>query len=142
MNTLPLFADVVKAERPWKVVRRVSKAIYAELQKDGKVAARTRRVIVGLAAYRNRTMAWPTASELAADLFRRGRLERAETRLVAPRLTELLRGKVVTLSDGSKVRRGGGLVTLQPARRCSVTCKSAHPVAIREIGSGQAQEQR
>lgn len=135
-----LLVDAARADRPWKVVRRVSKAVYAELQKDGKVAARTRRVIVGLAAYRNRTMAWPTASELTADLFSRKRLERNDTRLVAPRLTELLRGRVVRLADGTKVRKGGGLVTLQQARTCAVSGQKAHPVAIREIGSGQTQE--
>jgi hypothetical protein len=49
----------------------------------------------------------------------------------------LLRGYTVTLKDGTKVRRGGGVLTLLPARICRVSGVKAHPVAIREIGSSE-----
>ena len=135
MNQLPLLTGVEREDRPWKVVRRVSKAVYAELRKSGAVSRSTYRVITALAYYRNSTMAWPTPAELTEFMFRLKRIPRADARLVAPRVTELVRGAVLKLEDGSKVRRGGGVCDQLPVRRCTVTGRAAHPVAIREIGS-------
>lgn len=130
-----LLDDCQRVDRPWKVVRAVSKQVYAELRKSGRIAIATRRALVGLAAYRNATQQWPTPAELTHYLFTKKRLPRDDTKLVAPRLTELIRGRVVTLKGVGKVRRGGGLLTLGPARKCRVTGNPAHPVAIREAGS-------
>lgn len=135
MTQLSLLAGVERVERPWKVVRQVSRQVYAELRRSGRVARRTQQVITALAYFRNRTQSWPTAAELAAFMHQHGRLPRPDSRLVAPRLTELLRGRVDRLKDGTRVRRGGGLLVLQPVRRCAVSGESAHPVAIREAGS-------
>ena len=135
MTQMSLLADVQRAERPWKVVRRVSKLVYLEIRKSGRAGRMTIRVLVALAAYRNATMQWPTAGELTAWMFTQRRIARHDSRLVAPRLTELVRGRVVRLQDGSKARIGGGLLTLLPTRRCRVTGARAHPVAIREAGS-------
>jgi tetrahydrodipicolinate N-succinyltransferase len=136
---LGLLDAVTKVEKPWKVVRRVSRHVYAELRKSGRIGKQTHRVLTALAFYRNRTQEWPTAAELAAFMFSRGYLDRNDTRLVAPRLTELLRGKVVRLADGSKARKGGGVLMLLPVRTCRVTGARAHPVAIREAGSAERQ---
>lgn len=135
MTQLSLLTGAERQERPWKVVRAVSRQVYAELRKSGAVAKSTSRVLVALAWYRNSRQEWPTAAELTRFMFERKRLPRNDTKLVAPRLTELLKGKAITRSDGRKVRIGGGLLTLGPARRCSVTGSKAHPVQIREAGS-------
>lgn len=135
MTQLSLLAGVEREERPWKVVRRVSRQVYAELRKSGAVARSTARVIVSLAWYRNSTQVWPTAAELTAFMFDKKRLPRNDTKLVAPRLTELLKGKVIHRPDGRKVRLGGGVLTLGPVRKCRVTGGKAHPVCIREAGS-------
>lgn len=136
---LSLLEDVARAERPWKVVRRVSRQIYAVLRDSGIAGETTRRVITSLAWYRNRSMAWPTPAELTAFMFERRRIARLDTRLVAPRLTELVRGRVVRGPGGGKVRQGGGVATYLPARICRVTGNKAHPVAIREAGSLERQ---
>ena len=135
MRQLPLLADVERVDRPWKVVRAVSKAVYAELRKGGIVGAMTLKVLTALAWYRNQYQEWPTASELTRFLYTRKRIKREDSRLVAPRLTEMIRGRVERLEDGSRVRKGGGVLWLLPARKCRVTGASAHPVAIREAGS-------
>ena len=129
----------MREDKPWKVVRRVSKQVYAELRQEGTVARRAWQVITALAWYRNSRQAWPTAAELAAFMFERQRIARNDPRLVAPRITELLRGRIVRLSDGTKVRRGGGVLTLLAIRTCTITRTSAHPVAIREAGSLERQ---
>lgn len=139
MTQLPLLIDIEHVERPWKVVRRVSRQVYAELRAGGYVGRNSLKVLTALAFYRNRYQEWPTASELTAFMFGKRRINRNDTRLVAPRLTEMLRGKVVKLPDGSKVRRGGGVLVLLPVRKCGITGVSAHPIAIREAGSAERQ---
>lgn len=139
MTQLGLLDAVVREEQPWKVVRRVSRQIYARLRDSGAAGRQTHRVITALAYYRNRSMAWPTPAELTEFMFRKKRIDRNDTRLVAPRLTELVRGRVVKLPDGQKVRKGGGVLTLLPLRTCAVTGNRAHPVAIREAGSLERQ---
>lgn len=139
MTQLELLHGIEREERPWKVVRRVSKQVYAYLRDSGIASRRTWQVVTALAYYRNRTQVWPTAAELARFMFERKRIARDDTRLVAPRLTELVRGRVVRLKDGTKVRKGGGVLTLQGTRRCAVTGAPAHPVAIREAGSLERQ---
>lgn len=139
MTQLGLLDAVEREERPWKIVRRVSKLVYARLRDSGQANRRSWQVITALAYYRNRSMAWPTAGELTRFMYQRKKLKREDPRLVAPRLTEMLRGKVVRLPDGSKVRRGGGLLTLLPARTCQFSGATAHPVAIREAGSLERQ---
>ena len=134
-----LLEDLERVEQPWKVVRRVSKQVYARLRDSGGASRQTWRVLTALAYYRNRTMAWPTPAELTEFMFKRARIVRNDPRLVAPRLTELVRGRVVTLRGGGKVRRGGGVLTLLPARACRVTGSKAHPVSIREAGSLERQ---
>lgn len=135
MTQLSLLDGVAREDRPWKVVRKVSRQVYAELRRGGIVSRNTLRVLTALAWYRNSTQDWPTASELTRFMFQRKRLPRNDSRIVAPRLTEMLRGRVVRLEDGSKVRKGGGVLTLLPTRRCRVTGAKAHPVCIRESGS-------
>jgi hypothetical protein len=134
-----LYDDITIEEKPWKVVRRVSRQVYAYLRDSGVASRRTWQVVTALAYYRNRWQVWPTAAELAHFMHERKRIERDDPRLVAPRITELVRGRVVKLKDGSKVRKGGGVITLMPLRRCSVTKSSAHPVALREAGSAERQ---
>jgi hypothetical protein len=134
---LSLLEGVERAERPWKVVRRVSKQVYAELRRSGGVARSTQRVITALAYYRNRTMTWPTPAELTKFMYDLKRIPKNESRYVAPRLTELIRGAVVRdPTTGARVRRGGGVCDQLPARRCRESGSQAHPVAIREAGSG------
>lgn len=135
---LSLLTGVELDERPWKVVRRVSRQVYAELRKGGAVARSTWIVITALAWFRNSRGYWPTAGELAAFMHSRERIDRPDPRLVAPRITELVRGEVVVV-NGEKVRRGGGVCTYQRLRKCQLTKKSAHPVAIREAGSLERQ---
>jgi hypothetical protein len=132
-----LLADVARQERPWKRVRAVSKQVYAELRKGGYTKRSAVRVLTALAWYRNARQEWPTPAELAAFMFSRQRIARNDPRIVAPRVTEMLRGVVVRLKDGTTVRRGGGVLTLLPTRVCRETGMRAHPVAIREIGSSE-----
>jgi len=142
--TSPLPADppVIVVDRPWKIVRHASKAVYARMRDSGRTARSTLRVLTALAWYRNSFQTWPTASELTEFMYRRRRLVRNETRHVAPRLTELVRGSVRTRKDGTKVRAGGGLLVYLPLRRCAITGESVHPVAIREAGSLTAEVMR
>mgnify|MGYP006921317918 CR=1 FL=1 len=130
-----LLDESQRIEHPWKLVRSVSRQMYAELRRNGSLGASTRRALVGLAGYRNRYQEWPTPAELTRFIYHRKRIARDDTKLVAPRLTEFVRGRVVTIKGVGKVRKGGGLCTLLTARRCRVTGHPAHPVAIREAGS-------
>lgn len=139
MTQLPLLEDVQREERPWKVVRRVSRQVIYELRKGGYVGRQTIKVITALAWYRNSTMRWPTAAELTRFMFQRKRITRDDPRLVAPRLTEMTRGRVVKLADGERHRVGGGVLALFPVRPCQVTGAMAHPVSIREMGSAERQ---
>lgn len=136
---LSLLTDVQRADKPWKVVRRVSRQVYAAIRNGGVVGRQTAKVVTALAWWRNERQTWPTPAELTAFMFERKRLTRNDPRLVAPRITELVRGKVVRLADGTKARKGGGVLWLLPARRCAVTGAHAHPVAIREAGSAARQ---
>ena len=135
MTQLSLLTDVQHQEKPWKVVRRVSKQVYAELRRSGHVKKSIRQVLVALAYYRNRTMTWPTPAELTRFMFEQRRIPKNESRYVAPRLSELIRGWVVRGADGQKVRRGGGVCDQLPVRICRESGQWAHPVAIREAGS-------
>lgn len=139
MTQLSLLTDVQREDRPWKVVRLVSRQVIYELRKGGYVGRQTIKVLIALAWFRNSTMQWPTPAELTAFMFNRKRIQRNDPRLVAPRITECVRGRVVKQQDGSKVRVGGGVLSLQSKRRCRVTEAWAHPVAIREAGSGERQ---
>lgn len=136
MNQLSLLDGVTREDRPWKVVRRVSKQVYAELRKSGYVKWSIVQVLTALAYYRNRYQEWPTPSELTRFMFNLKRIPRDESRYVAPRLTELIRGwtKVEPVS-GQKYKVGGGVCDQLPRRICRVTGQWAHPVAIREAGS-------
>ena len=78
------------------------------------------KVITALAWYRNHYQDWPTVSELTRFMFTRKRLQREDTRIVAPRCTEMVKGGVCTY--------------LRP-RRCRVTGSMAGPISIREAGS-------
>jgi len=128
----------IAADRPWKVVRAVSKAVYAELRDKGYTKMSALRVLTALAWYRNSTMTWPTAAELTDFMYRRKRLARNDPRSVAPRVTEMIRGCVVWM-NGQKRRIGGGVLTLLPTRVCRISGKRAHPIAIREAGSLERQ---
>lgn len=154
-DTLPdAPAPVVVVERPWKAVRPVSRAQYAWMRRHGMPDRRTWQVLTALAWYRNRTQQWPTAAELAHFMFtqRRRRIERDDPRLVAPRLTWLVKGEIRTVtdaegktrkvfgSDGRPERIGGGVCCYLPTRTCRVTHAPAHPVAIREAGSSAAEQ--
>lgn len=138
MTQLSFLPGVAAEEKPWKVVRRVSRQVYARLAACGYVGRQTLKVITALAWYRNSTMQWPTPAELTRFMFSRRRIKREDPRLVAPRLTEMVRGRVVK-REGTKVRIGGGVLTLLAARPCRVTGAHAHPVAIREAGSSERQ---
>lgn len=133
-GALPMFGqDTPRAIR--KRVRAVSKRVYAELRDSGRLAKRAHEVLTALAYYRNRTQEWPTPAELVRDMAERGIIPREESRYVAPRLTEFVKGAVKRRKDGSTFRKGGGLCVLMPARTCRVSGQEAHPVAIREAGS-------
>jgi hypothetical protein len=136
VTQLALFAGVEHRPRPWKVVRKVSKQLYAVLRETEYLKRSTRLVLVSLAYYRNRTMTWPTPAELTRFMFSLDRIPKNESRYVAPRLTELIRGMVV-VREGQKVRIGGGICDQLPARICRESGQKAHPVAIREVGSAE-----
>ncbi len=137
-----LLADIQREERPWKVVRRVSRGVYLELRKGGYTKRSGLKVLTGLAYYRNRTGEWATPAELAEFLFRMKKIPRPDSRITAPRLTELVKGCTVRRKDGTRVRLGGGVCVLMPTRICRVSGQYAHPVAIREAGSEQREELR
>jgi hypothetical protein len=119
----------------WKDVRKVSKQLIHELQRSGYVKWSIRQVLHLLVLYRLRTHAWPTPAELTRFAFQMNRIPREESRYIAPRLTELIRGWHITSPSGQRVRVGGGVCDQLPARRCTVTGQKAHPVAILEAGA-------
>lgn len=100
MTTLPLFADVVRVERPYKRVRQTSRASYrrqraidVQKAKAGKETSRA-RVLRCLAAMWNATQVSPTAKELFRWMQGRGEAVR-EQNDVRPRLTELVEAGLV-----------------------------------------------
>jgi hypothetical protein len=99
---LALLPDLERRERPWKVVRKVSRRLYARLRDSGELGKQAHKVLTALAYYRNRRQEWPTAAELATFMHETKRIARPDTRLVAPRLTELLRGKVVRTKPATR----------------------------------------
>lgn len=151
-------APIIVLDRPWKEVRKVSRAVYAFLRDGDRLAFMEHRVLTALAYYRNRTQTWPTAAELARFMYNtrdgktnRRRIARDDARLVAPRLTFLVKGEIVkdpetgrTLigPNGRALRRGGGVCQYLPKRICTVTGTTAAPVAIREVGSPAVEEVR
>lgn len=134
---LSLLDGVARETRVWKDVRMVSKQLIHELQHSGYVKRSMRRVLIALVRYRQVTQAWPTPAELTGFMFRQGWIPRNELRIVAPRLTELIRGWDIRPKDAPKYRVGGGVCDQLPARVCEVTGQKAHPVAIREAGSNE-----
>lgn len=136
MTQLPLLADSQRAERaPRKLARAVSKETYNVLADTGALGAMSTKVMRSLKAFINRHQYAPTPAELTLEMFRTGVIKRDDTRLVAPRITELARGKVITHKDGRRERVGGHEIELLPIRSCAVTGSSAHPVRPREKGS-------
>lgn len=133
---LSLITDIERRERPvWKDVRKVSKQLIHELQRSGYVKWSIRQVLNALVLYRLRKNDWPTPAELTHFMFELKRIPREESRYVAPRLTELVRGWHITVPGTGRVRIGGGVCDQLPSRPCRVTGQKAHPVAIREAGS-------
>ena len=137
--------SLVEIEQPWKIVRRVSKRVYAVLRDSGYLKKSGLTVLTALAFYRNRTQVWPTPAELTRFMFdgvthvgprvkTRRRIPKNESRYVAPRLSELIRGSVVR-RHGQKVRIGGGVCDQLPVRICRESGQWAHPITIREVGS-------
>lgn len=140
VGQLSLLADVARTERPWKVVRKVSRQVYAELRKGGYCKRSALKVLTALAWYRNQSMTWPTVGELTQFMFERRRIARNDPRVVAPRISEMVKGCTVRLPDGTRVTRGGGVLVYLPKRRCLVTQTPANPIAIREAGSRECDE--
>jgi hypothetical protein len=130
-----LLEESARVERPWKRCRDVSKGAYVYGRSTGAFGKRTRAILTALGYFRNRSGQWPTVAELTTDMYERGLLPRNDVRLVAPRLSELVVGRVVRHRDGTRARTGGGLLWLTAPRRCRVTGAQARPVAIREAGS-------
>lgn len=118
-----------------KAVRDVSKETYNVLADTGALGAATTKVMRSLKAYINKRADYPTPAELTRWLFEAGVIKRDATNLVAPRLTELGRGKVVRNPDGTRTRVGGNEIEYLPLRTCRVTGHSAHPVRPRQKGS-------
>lgn len=135
MQQLALLTGVEIIERPFKDARKVSKQLIRELRESGYVKRSGRRVLLALEIYRNRYQEWPTPAELTTFMAKRGWIPKDESRYVAPRLTELVKGATVRRKDGRRVTLGGGVCELLPARECRETGQKAHPVALREIGS-------
>lgn len=123
---------------PRKRVRKVSIGTYRELRDSGRLRGRAAQVLRCLAAFFNRYQEWPTPAELTRYMFERGEIPAERANLVAPRLSVFINGDVRRHPDGSKRRVGGGVCEALPLRACRVTGDAAHPVRIREVGSGQS----
>jgi hypothetical protein len=119
-----LLADVDRHERPHKRVRAVSKAVYRELCDSGRLSQRTADTLRCLAAYYDAWEVWPTVAELALWMWQHKDLPRPDSRLCAPRITELSRG-VKNRTTGAY--EGGGVIEALPARPCRVAGSKAHP---------------
>jgi hypothetical protein len=135
VTQLQLLADVEIVERPYKDVRRVSKQLIRELRESGYVKRSGKRVLFALEFYRQRYQEWPTPAELTKFMADQKWIPKDESRYVAPRLTELIRGAWVRSKDGTRRHIGGGVCEQLTARECRETGQTAHPVALREIGS-------
>ncbi len=121
MTQLSLLTTVMHVERPRKRVRQVSRGTYAELRDSGQLAKREGDVLRELAAFYNRRAQWPTVGELTLWMFEHGDIPRNDTRLVAPRMTELCRTHQV--------------VEPLPARPCAVLGSKAHSWRVTEAGA-------
>ncbi len=132
MTQLSLLSAVARVERPRKRVRAVSKAQYAHLRDGQQLSGRTADVLRELAALYNRRAEWPTVGELALWMFEHKDLPRNDSRLIAPRVTELCRG---VMDRETRVYAGGGVIELLPARPCKVAGSKAHPLRITEAGA-------
>jgi len=124
-----------KPVRVRKNVRAVSRETYNLLADTGALGAACTKVMRSLKAYINKHQVAPTPAELTRWMWTSGVIKRDSTNLVAPRLTEMARGKVVRQADGSTVRVGGREIEQLPLRKCHVTGNAAHPVRPREAGS-------
>src|SRR5262249_11348914 len=98
-----------------------------------RLSACAARVLRELAAYYNRRAVWPTCGELTRWMFEHADVARDDPRLVAPRLTELSRGRRTRPGEYA----GGHVIEALPVRRCHVTGATAHPWRIREKGSAE-----
>ncbi len=97
----------------------------------------TTKVMRSLKYYINRHGECPTPAELTRDMFELGVINRDSVNLVAPRITELGKGRVVKNEDGTRSRIGGQEIEYLPLRVCGVTGNKAHPVRPREKGSAE-----
>ena len=139
-RALPMYgqSEPPAESRPIRVrknVRAISKETYNVLGDTGMLGAAGTKVIRSLKAYMNRYQHAPTPAELTRWMFQAGVIKRDSVNLVAPRLTEMARGKVVRAKDGGTMRVGGREIELLPVRRCHVTGNDAHPVQPRQKGS-------
>lgn len=130
-----------RAVRPArKIVRQVCRENANRLRDEAKAdreagrETKEQRVLRCLAAFFNRYAYWPTPAELTRRMFETAEIVQNRVNLVAPRLSELVNGKVKRSADGSKIRVGGGICEQRPLRTCKVNGDDAHPVAICEVG--------
>lgn len=135
VETFDARSGVTRPVRVRKNVRAVSRETYNVLVDTGALGAACTKVMRSLKAFINKHQYPPTPAELTRWMFVAGVIKRDATNLVAPRLTEMARGKVVRLADGSTVRVGGREIEQLPLRKCQVTGNTAHPVRPREAGS-------
>lgn len=118
-----------------KAVRAVSKETYNVLADTGALGAATTKVMRSLKAYINKHAVDPTPAELTRWMFETGVIKRNDTNLVAPRLTELHKGRVMRRKGCAPVRVGGNEIEKLPLRVCRETGNEAHPVRPRQRGS-------
>jgi hypothetical protein len=140
-RALPMFGQAEPEQRPvsfHKAVRDVSKETFNVLADTGALGAMTTKVMRSLKYYINRHEHCPTPAELTRDMFQLGVINRDSVNLVAPRLTELGKGRVVKNEDGTRSRIGGQEIDYLPLRICTVTGNKAHPVRPREKGSEES----
>lgn len=121
--------------RSSKGVRALSKETFNLLADTGALGAMTTKVMRSLKYFINSHGYAPTPAELTHEMFANGVIPRDDTRLVAPRLTELAQGKKLYRADGTPYRVGGAEIELLPPRPCRITGNKAHPVRPREKGS-------
>jgi len=137
---LSFLPGVARAERPWKRTTTTSKAAVHALEAVGEAERRRLIVLRGLRAMWNRLQEWPTADELAADLFCRKLIPSKHRDEVAPRLNELADGWWLVRRDGvtgarQRVQVGGGEVERDVKRRSRVSGRKVLTWRVREAGS-------